>query len=126
MNQTKTNLTTRWRGPTLHQQYLLQQIFLQKLNLNRISMAAFTPQGASLLLGWRRPGRFTKGLGQKMPAAYKKFWDEWKVQKPAPVHFVPQAAGEVYRRSEHTGQVKLNQNVPIPLMSVPEEHAGKV
>lgn len=87
-------------------------------------MAACTPQGASLLFGWQRGGRFAKGIGEKLPMAYQKFWSEWKHQLPSPVHYVPENVGETYKRDEATGLVKQNQNVPLPLLSVPEEHSG--
>lgn len=89
-------------------------------------MAAFTPQGAGLLRGWQRIGRFDTEMGQKLPLAYQKFWNEWRVQKPAPLHFIPENADQVFKRNDATGQVNLNQNVPIPLKSIPEEHQGNV
>lgn len=87
-------------------------------------MASCTPQGASLLFGWRRGGRFTKGIGEKLPIAYQKFWNEWKVQVPTPVHYIPENAGEKFKRNSVTGEVSQNQIVPLPLLSIPEEHSG--
>lgn len=60
-------------------------LFLQiKLRTNKTIF-----QGASLLYGLRKSKKFTKGWGAQLPAAYKKFWDEWKLQQPAAVHYVP-------------------------------------
>jgi len=46
-------------------------------------------QGVKLLNGWKRPGRFDKGLGAQLPEAYRKFWREWKLTTPAAVHYIP-------------------------------------
>lgn len=46
-------------------------------------------QGANLLYGLRKSKKFTQGWGAQLPVAYKKFWDEWKNQQPAAVHYVP-------------------------------------
>jgi large subunit ribosomal protein L28 len=85
-------------------------------------MAHSTSQGASLLRGWQRSSRFESGLGLRLPEAYKKFWNEWKNQEPAAVHFVPKEG--MFERNEKTGIVLPIQNVKIPLMHVPEEHKG--
>lgn len=85
-------------------------------------MSAGTPQGASLLYGWKRVNRFDRGLGARLPAAYKKFWREWKSQQPAAVHYVPKEGR--FERNEVTGEVLPIQNVPLPLKKVPEENDG--
>lgn len=85
-------------------------------------MASSTSQGAALLNGWRRTGRFDKGLASKLPAAYIKFWREWKVQTPAAVHYVPKEGN--FERNEVTGEVHPIQNVPLPLQRVREENFG--
>ena len=85
-------------------------------------MAHSTSQGAALLKGWQKLNRFDSGLGARLPAAYKKFWFEWKVQEPAAVHFVPKEG--MFERDDKTGLVTPIQNVKIPLMRVPEEHDG--
>lgn len=85
-------------------------------------MSAGTPQGAGLLRGWRRLGRFETGLGVRLPEAYKKFWNEWKNQKPAAVHYVPKEG--TFERDEATGLVRVIQNVAIPIQRIPEEHQG--
>lgn len=85
-------------------------------------MSAGTPQGANLLNGWKRINRFDQGLGARLPAAYKKFWREWKSQQPAAVHYVPKEGR--FERNEVTGVVLPIQNVPLPLKKVPEENDG--
>ncbi|XP_055639274.1 39S ribosomal protein L28, mitochondrial [Toxorhynchites rutilus septentrionalis] len=85
-------------------------------------MASATPQGASLLYGLRKSKKFTKGLGAQLPAAYKKFWDEWKIQQPAAVHYVPKNG--MFQREDLTGLVTPIQNVPLPLIDPPESHEG--
>lgn len=85
-------------------------------------MSFGVPQGANLLRGWQRLGRFDVGLGPRMPAAYKKFWAEWRQKKPAAVHFIPKEGR--FQRNEATGVVTPVQNVKIPLKWVPEEDEG--
>lgn len=85
-------------------------------------MAHSTPQGATMLNGWRKLNRFGSGLGARLPEAYKKFWYEWKVQEPAAVHYIPKEG--MFERNEVTGIVTPVQNVRIPLQRVPEEHLG--
>lgn len=82
-------------------------------------MAAKLPQGAAKLTGFKLPNRFEQGLGAQLPAAYRKFWEEWRIQKPAAVHYIPKEG--LLERNELTGQVTPVQNVPIPLM-YPKEH----
>ena len=43
-------------------------------------MASATKQGAQLLNGWKKLGRFDTGLAAELPQSYKKFWNEWKTQ----------------------------------------------
>lgn len=85
-------------------------------------MSAGTSQGANLLHGWRKLNRFDTGLGARLPAAYKKFWSEWKHQKPAAVHYIPKEG--LFERNEITGVVRPIQNVPLPLKKIPEENHG--
>lgn len=85
-------------------------------------MASGTPQGAQLLTGWVRPGRFDKGLASKLPEAYKKFWREWRSTLATAVHYIPKEGR--FERNEITGTVLPVQNVRIPLKSVPEENEG--
>lgn len=70
------------------------------------------------MTGFRPPGRFDKGLASQLPAAYKKFWNEWRVQQPAPVHYIEKQGK--YERNEITGEVTPIQNIPIP-MKFPKE-----
>lgn len=85
-------------------------------------MSAGTPQGAALLRGWKRLGRFDQGVGARLPEAYKKFWNEWKNKRPAAVHYIPKEG--TFERDDKSGLVKTIQNVPIPLQRIPEEHQG--
>ncbi|ALC38198.1 mRpL28 [Drosophila busckii] len=85
-------------------------------------MAHATAQGASLLNGFKRPGRFDKGLGAQLPDAYKKFWREWKLTKPAAVHYIPKESE--WERDEVTHAIKPVQNMPLPLIDTPESHQG--
>lgn len=61
-------------------------------------------------------------LGAELPPAYRKFWSEWKEQKPAAVHYIPKEG--LFERNELTGEVHPVQNVPIPLKTVSEENFG--
>ncbi|KAK2581742.1 hypothetical protein KPH14_002223 [Odynerus spinipes] len=60
-----------------------------------------------------KPTRWTSGIGAELPAEYKKFWKEWKLQEPTAVHYVKEEGK--YTRNEKTGEVYPVQNVPIPL-----------
>ncbi|KAF6199871.1 hypothetical protein GE061_006169 [Apolygus lucorum] len=60
--------------------------------------------------------------GAKLPEAYKNFYKEWKMTRPAMVHQIPPEAEWV--RNEKTGEVKRVANVPIPVKYVPESHDG--
>ncbi|CAG4940416.1 unnamed protein product [Colias eurytheme] len=71
---------------------------------------------------YKRRSRFDIGIASELPAAYKKFWHEWKVLKPAAVHFIPQDSK--WKRDELTGETLPVQNVPIPLKYPPEIHEG--
>lgn len=85
-------------------------------------MASGTPQGAQLLTGWMKAGRFDKGMPAQLPEAFKKFWKEWRGTLPTAVHYIPKEGR--FERNELTGIVSPVQNVRIPLKSVPEENDG--
>lgn len=36
-----------------------------------------------------RPTRWSAGIGAELPEEYKKFWKEWKLDRPSPVHYIP-------------------------------------
>lgn len=72
--------------------------------------------------GFKKPTRFDVGLGAELPEAYKKFWREWKQTKPVAVHYIPKEGR--WERDEITGEVKPIQDIPIPLIDVPESHKG--
>ncbi|XP_003700310.1 mitochondrial ribosomal protein L28 [Megachile rotundata] len=69
-----------------------------------------------------KPSRWTKGLGAELPEEYKKFWKEWKLQQPSPVHYIKQEGS--YIRDETTEVVRPVQNVPLPLRYPKEFHEG--
>jgi len=85
-------------------------------------MAQGTAQGANLLQGWRRMNRFDRGIAERLPEAYRKFWKEWRQTLPAAVHYIPKDGQ--FERDEKTGIVRPVQNVKIPLKSVKEENEG--
>ncbi|XP_055596661.1 39S ribosomal protein L28, mitochondrial-like [Uranotaenia lowii] len=85
-------------------------------------MAHATSQGSNLLHGLRKSDKFTKGWGAQLPVAYKKFWDEWRNQQPAAVHYVPKDG--MFQRDDLSGLVTPIQNVPLPLIDPPEAHQG--
>ncbi|XP_071452584.1 large ribosomal subunit protein bL28m isoform X2 [Hetaerina americana] len=63
--------------------------------------------------------KYGEELPKRLPEAYKKFWNEWKVKEPTPVHWIPRA--EKWIRNPEHGVVSLVQNVPIPV-KYPKEH----
>ncbi|XP_053600157.1 large ribosomal subunit protein bL28m [Plodia interpunctella] len=71
---------------------------------------------------FKKKGRFEIGIASELPQAYKKFWREWKVLKPAAVHFVPQEGK--WKRDELTGETLPIQNIAIPLKYPSEIHDG--
>lgn len=75
-----------------------------------------------MLFGFRSSKRFDKGLAAKLPAAYLKFYKEWKEQKPTAVHYIPKEGR--FERDEDTGLVRAIQNVPLPVIRPPEMHDG--
>ncbi|XP_014208896.1 39S ribosomal protein L28, mitochondrial [Copidosoma floridanum] len=60
----------------------------------------------------QKPTRWTSGIGLELPQAYKKFWREWKITAPEPVHFIPKE-GKYEKRDD--GTVVPVQNIPLPL-----------
>lgn len=75
-----------------------------------------------MLFGLQKQNRFTVGLGEKLPVAYRKFYAEWKLAKPTAVHFIPKEGQ--FERDEVTGLVKVVQNVPLPVIYPPEHNEG--
>ncbi|XP_024889898.1 39S ribosomal protein L28, mitochondrial isoform X2 [Temnothorax curvispinosus] len=71
-------------------------------------------QSAQRLYYIPKISRWSKGIGAELPQEFKKFWREWKLQKPAAVHYIKQEG--TYVRNEETEEVRPVQNVPIPLM----------
>ncbi|XP_046394642.1 39S ribosomal protein L28, mitochondrial [Ischnura elegans] len=58
-------------------------------------------------------------LPKRLPLAYKKFWNEWKVKEPTAVHWIPRT--ERWKRDPETGEMSLVQNAPIPVL-YPNQH----
>lgn len=71
---------------------------------------------------YKKKGRFEIGIASELPVAYKKFWREWKVLKPAAVHYIPQEGK--WKRDDITGEILPIQNIPIPLKYPTEVHEG--
>lgn len=46
---------------------------------------------------------FDRGLGTRLPEAYRKFYKEWKYTEPAAVHYIPEEGR--WKRDEVTGEV---------------------
>lgn len=74
------------------------------------------------ILRFKKPDRFSKGVAARLPEAYKKFWNEWKIKEPVPVHYIPEPGK--WKRNPDTGEVFPVQNVPIPLIFPKESHQG--
>ncbi|OAD52111.1 39S ribosomal protein L28, mitochondrial, partial [Eufriesea mexicana] len=66
--------------------------------------------------------RWSSGIGAELPQEYRKFWQEWKIQTPAAVHYIKQEGK--YVRDENTQIVQSVQNVPLPLLYPKEFHKG--
>ena len=60
-------------------------------------------QHTNKLLRFAKPDRFSQGVAARLPEAYKKFWDEWQVKQPAPVHYIPEEGK--WKRNPDTGEV---------------------
>ncbi|XP_050362931.1 39S ribosomal protein L28, mitochondrial [Nymphalis io] len=71
---------------------------------------------------FKKKTRFEIGIATDLPPAYKKFWREWKILKPAAVHYIPQESK--WKRDELTGETLPVQNIPIPLKYPAEIHEG--
>lgn len=41
------------------------------------------------MYNFQKPSRWSAGIGLELPEAYKKFWREWKLTTPTPVHYIP-------------------------------------
>ncbi|XP_058794736.1 large ribosomal subunit protein bL28m [Phymastichus coffea] len=69
----------------------------------------------------QKPNRWTSGIGAALPESYKKFWKEWKLTTPSPVHYIPEE-GRFKKRED--GTIVPIQNNPIPLKYPKEFHEG--
>uniref|UniRef100_U5EX92 Putative mitochondrial ribosomal protein l28 n=1 Tax=Corethrella appendiculata TaxID=1370023 RepID=U5EX92_9DIPT len=79
-------------------------------------------QGTKLVQRFKRPGLFDREWGALLPEAYKKFWNEWRIKQPTAVHYIPKEGK--FERNELTGEVKVIQNIPIPLKFPKEADEG--
>lgn len=57
-----------------------------------------------------------------MPAAYRKFYAEWKLTTPTAVHYIPRDGQ--FERDDVTGIVRPVQNIPLPVIYPPEHNEG--
>ncbi|XP_011702813.1 PREDICTED: 39S ribosomal protein L28, mitochondrial isoform X1 [Wasmannia auropunctata] len=69
-----------------------------------------------------KTSRWSKGIGAELPEEFKKFWREWKLQRPAAVHYIEKKG--TYERNEETEEVRPVQNIPIPLTYPKESDNG--
>ncbi|KAB0799009.1 hypothetical protein PPYR_06889 [Photinus pyralis] len=80
-------------------------------------------QAIKSLALYKRVTEIDRGLGPRLPEAYKKFYKEWKLTEPAAVHSIPEEGK--WRRDEVTGQVFPIQNHPIPVR-YPAEYNNQI
>lgn len=80
-------------------------------------------QGAKLLHGIKRFGKFDRGPATRLPEAYRRFWKEWQETKPTAVHYIPPGE-ERWQRNEMTGEITPNQDISLPLKQPQELHEG--
>ncbi|XP_037069939.1 39S ribosomal protein L28, mitochondrial-like [Pollicipes pollicipes] len=57
-----------------------------------------------------------------LPLAYQAFYKEWQLERPKPVHYVPEPGR--WKKNPETGQIQRVENVPIPLRFPKEAHQG--
>ncbi|XP_063989280.1 large ribosomal subunit protein bL28m isoform X3 [Diachasmimorpha longicaudata] len=60
-----------------------------------------------------KPNRWQRGVGAELPEAYRKFWREWKLQRPTAIHYIPEEGK--YKWDENRQTVLPVQNIPLPL-----------
>lgn len=80
-------------------------------------------QGAKLLNGIKKFGRFDRGPGVRLPDAYRKFWREWRETKPTAVHYIPPTTDQ-FQKNEVTGEITRVQDIPLPLKYPREMNEG--
>lgn len=59
---------------------------------------------------------------KKLPESYRKFYREWKLTVPEPVHYIPKEGK--YEIDAETGQVIPIKNIAITLSECPQEDSG--
>ncbi len=83
-----------------------------------VSQAVATTAGCNINQPKKKLSLVDSGIYRSLPDAYKKFYREWKVQSPKPVHYMEE--NDKYCKDEKTGQIYSIKNYPIPLE--PSEH----
>lgn len=91
-----------------------------------VSRYAFSTSATSMVREFLQPRPRTTildcGIYKNFPEEYKKFYREWKLTTPKPVHYIPQEG--TYYKNEENGMVYHVQNVPIPLSGSNLEDVG--
>jgi len=72
-------------------------------------MCLLTFQIPNRILKFERPNEFSVGVAARLPEAYKRFWYEWKKQKSAPVHYIPEPGK--WKRNPETEEVYVACNI---------------
>jgi len=68
-------------------------------------------------------GRIYRRVVAKLPPQYQKFYEEWQNGTPSkPIHWIPRP--EKWSRNPQTGEIKVVQNCPIPVMFPHQSHKG--
>lgn len=69
----------------------------------KTSISAIYLQTVKTLGVFKKLTKLDKGLGPRLPEAYKKFYKEWKLTEPTAVHYIPEEG--TWKRNEVTGEV---------------------
>lgn len=76
----------------------------------------------SILYKYPRPNILSQEIFKGLPAEYIKFYEEWRLTTPSPVHYIPKEGK--WERNPVTGEVRKVQNVPLPLKYPKEINDG--
>lgn len=99
---------------------------LESRIVSAVSRYAFSTSATSMVRAFLQPRPHTTILDcaiyKKLPEEYKKFYIEWKLTTPKPVHYIHEEG--TYVKNEETGEVLPVQNVPIPLSESNLEDEG--
>ncbi|KAF5289339.1 hypothetical protein FQA39_LY15125 [Lamprigera yunnana] len=94
------------------------QVRLESSSILMPQLPHATSSPRSMQRRFRKLTQLDKGLGPRLPEAYKKFYKEWKLTEPAAVHYIPEEGR--WKRDDVTGEVHPVQNCPIPVRYPPE------